>query len=486
MHWLRNSGIALFAGVVMTAAARDYVVAPNGDDGAAGTAAAPFRTLAKAAAVLEPGDVCLVRAGTYRETVAPERSGTAEKPITIKAWPGERPLVTGADPVTGWQRVKGDLWRAPLAWDAKHGNQVFIGGEPGQEARWPNKTNVDPLDWEGTVFDAGSNNEFLLCKALPSRPDGYWEGAILWVLAGAKWTSWSVPVSGYVDAERKLVFGLPTKQGSIDTNMSPSDRRGGFFFLVGKKEEIDQPGEWAVDAAEKMLYLQVAAGADPNTLDVAAKRRELAFDLKDREWIEIAGFDVLGATLSLLDSRHCLVRDIKARWVSHLRGGNTGYGLNAELGILIGGEGNTIRDSEVAYSAGNGIKLSGRRNAVINCWIHDTDYTGSYDAPVKTWGEEMLISHNTIHDTGRDCLQPGGQGHVIHNTTTFTTWGGWPTISAVATSAGRMAAARSSIITGSTTTWPTAPAWASTWTTSPATTWFTATSSGTSTAATSA
>lgn len=397
----------------MTAAAREYVVAPNGDDGAAGTREAPFHTIGKAASVLAPGDVCLVRAGTYRETVQPAQSGEAGKPIAFRAWPGERPLVVGTDPVAGWQRVQGDLWRAPLAWDLTDRNQVFLGDQPGQEARWPNKTKADPLDWEGADFDPGSTNEFLLCKALPSRPDGYWEGAILWVMAGAKWTSWSAPVAGYVDAERKILVGKQPKQGSIDTNMSPADRRGGFFYLVGKMEEIDQPGEWVVNAAEKTLYLQVPPGADPNALDVSAKRRELAFDLRGREWIEVAGFDVLGATLSLVDSKHCLVRDLKARWISHLRGGNTGYGLNAELGILIGGEGNTIRDSEIAYSVGNGIKLSGRRNAVINCWIHDTDYSGSYDAPVKTWGEEMLISHNTIHDTGRDCLQPSGQAHVI-------------------------------------------------------------------------
>ena len=410
---------ALLAGVVMTASAREYVVSPKGDDGAAGTQDAPFRTLAKATSVLQPGDVCLVRAGTYRETVKFSRSGTAEKPITMKAWPGERPLVSGADQVTGWQRVDGLLWRAPMGWNVRNGAQVFIDGEPGQEARWPNKTKSDPLDWEAVDYDAGSCNEYLLCKALPSRPDGYWKGSVVWVLAGAKWTSWSKVVEDYVDAERRIIIGNPPKQGSIATNMSPKERRGGFFYLVGKREEIDQPGEWVLDATEKMLYLQVAKGVDPNTITIEAKRRDRAFDLTKRDHILIEGFGVLGATLYLNGSKHCVVKDVRARWISHIRGGNTGYGLNAELGVYIGGEFNTIRDSEIAYSAGNGIKLGGRRNAVINCWIHHTDYTGSYDAPVKTWGEGMLISHNTIHDTGRDCLQPGGQAHVIQYNNIF-------------------------------------------------------------------
>ena len=283
----------------------------------------------------------------------PERSGTAEKPITIKAWPGERPLVSGADAVTGWQRTKGDLWSAPIGWDMKDRNQVFIDGEPGQEARWPNKTNKDPLDWEAVNYDTGSCNEYLLCQKLPSRPDGYWEGAVLWVLAGAKWTSWSTVVKDYVDADRKILFALPPKQGSIATNMSPSERRGGFFYLVGKKEEIDQPGEWVIDAKEKRLYLQVAPGADPNAMTIEAQRRVTAFDLGGRSHIVVDGFGVLGANLALANSKNCLVKDIRARWIGHLRGGNTGYGLNTELGIYVGGENNTIRDSEIAYCAGN-------------------------------------------------------------------------------------------------------------------------------------
>lgn len=413
MRWLRYSGIALLAGVAMTASAREYVVSPNGDDGADGSRETPFRTISRAAAAMVPGDVCLVRAGTYRETVRPARSGEPDKPIVFRAWPGERPLVVGSDPVTGWERVKGDIWRAPMDWQAKHGDQIFIDGEPGHEARWPNKANNDPLDWEGADYDSGSTPEFLLCKALPSRPDGYWNGAMLWVLAGAKWTSWSTPVTDYVDAERKLVFQLSAQQGFARSHMSPADRRGGFFYLVGKREEIDRPGEWVVDAGEKRLYLQMEPGVDPNTRSIEAKRRELAFDFGKLDHLVLEGFAVRGASLSLADSRHCLIRDLDARWITHFRGGNTGYSLGAELGIQIGGEYNTIRDSVVAYSAGNGIKLGGRRNAVINCWIHDTDYTGCYDAPIKTWGEEMLISHNTIHDTGRDCIQPSGQAHII-------------------------------------------------------------------------
>jgi hypothetical protein len=38
---------------------------------------------------------------------------------------------------------------------------------------------------------------------------------------------------------------------------------------------------------------------------------------------------------------------------------------------------------------------------------------GSYECPIRTSGTAHLISHNTIHDAGRDCMQPRGQAHII-------------------------------------------------------------------------
>jgi hypothetical protein len=398
---------------------RTFVVSPNGNDRADGTASAPFRSLGRAAGIMVPGDTCLVHAGTYRETIRPASSGTSGHPLVFRAWPGERPCITGTDILINWKQVEGDIWCAPMDWTYPQGNQIFIDGKPGQEARWPKKTNTDPLDWEGADYDIGSTPEYLLCHSLPSRPDGYWKDAILWMMAGAKWTSWSARITDYNDAERKLTFSLSPEQGAATDFMSPAEPRGGFFYLVGNRHEISQTGEWFLDENECMLYLKMAPGVDPNTCCIEAKKRTVAFDLNEREHIEIDGVDIHGATMTLLGSKHCLLSNIRANWISHYRGGNSCYRLGVDLGILVSGTHNTIRNSEIAYSAGNGIHLGGSDHAVINCWIHDTDYTGCYDAPIKTAGERMLISHNTIHDTGRDCLQPAGQAHIIQYNNIF-------------------------------------------------------------------
>lgn len=60
-------------------------VAPTGSDAAAGTAAAPWRTIQKAAKAAAPGETVFIHAGTYAESVRVGVSGVEGKPITFKA-----------------------------------------------------------------------------------------------------------------------------------------------------------------------------------------------------------------------------------------------------------------------------------------------------------------------------------------------------------------------------------------------------------------
>src|SRR5262245_12784799 len=72
-----------------------FVDVARGDDEAAGSEKAPWKTLAHAFRQLQPGDTLYVRAGTYYERTFLTRSGTAEAPITIRAYPGESVIVDG-------------------------------------------------------------------------------------------------------------------------------------------------------------------------------------------------------------------------------------------------------------------------------------------------------------------------------------------------------------------------------------------------------
>ncbi|GLY30947.1 right-handed parallel beta-helix repeat-containing protein [Kineosporia sp. NBRC 101731] len=93
--------------VTAAATGTTYYVAPGGSDSAAGTAAAPFKTIAKAQSVLTAGDTAYFRAGTYKYTAATKacssqtalvdgitlnKSGSSGKTINYLAYPGETPV----------------------------------------------------------------------------------------------------------------------------------------------------------------------------------------------------------------------------------------------------------------------------------------------------------------------------------------------------------------------------------------------------------
>jgi hypothetical protein len=72
-----------------------FYISTSGSDSNPGTQSQPWRTIGKALKTLNAGQRALVRAGTYNEKVEFSRSGTASAPITLAAYPGERPVITG-------------------------------------------------------------------------------------------------------------------------------------------------------------------------------------------------------------------------------------------------------------------------------------------------------------------------------------------------------------------------------------------------------
>ncbi|AHF92641.1 polysaccharide lyase [Opitutaceae bacterium TAV5] len=81
--------------------AATYGVAPDGDDTAAGSPEAPWRTLGHAALIAAAGDTVEVRGGVYAEQVKFGRSGTADAPIVFRARAGETPVIDGATLTAG-------------------------------------------------------------------------------------------------------------------------------------------------------------------------------------------------------------------------------------------------------------------------------------------------------------------------------------------------------------------------------------------------
>ena len=75
----------------------------------------PFRFINDAARIAKPGDEIVVAPGVYREYVNPVYAGEEDARIVYRS---EKPLgavITGAETLTGWTKVKGNVWTARVS-----------------------------------------------------------------------------------------------------------------------------------------------------------------------------------------------------------------------------------------------------------------------------------------------------------------------------------------------------------------------------------
>ncbi len=103
-----SQGSAPVGGTSYAVPAGAVVVSPGGDDAAAGTQAAPLRTLAAAVAKARTGGTIVLRAGSYNESVVVP----FQKKLTIQSFPREAVWLDGSVPVSTWQR-SGSGWSTP-------------------------------------------------------------------------------------------------------------------------------------------------------------------------------------------------------------------------------------------------------------------------------------------------------------------------------------------------------------------------------------
>lgn len=112
----------------------------------------PFQTIQQAADVARPGDEVLVAPGVYRENVSPRRGGTEAQPIVYRSADPLAAVITGAEPLTGWQDEGGGVWRVRLP------NTLFTERNP--------YTTLISGDWYNASLPTHTGDVFLNGKSL--------------------------------------------------------------------------------------------------------------------------------------------------------------------------------------------------------------------------------------------------------------------------------------------------------------------------------
>ena len=138
-----------------------FYIATNGNDSWTGTEAKPFASLEKAQQAVrelrrtglkQPVTVFL-RGGTYYLprplTFTPQDSGTKDYPITYKAYPGEKPIISGGSVIKGnWQR-QGNIYRLNLP-KVKAGwffRTLRVDNDWATRSRYPKLSNNEAENW---------------------------------------------------------------------------------------------------------------------------------------------------------------------------------------------------------------------------------------------------------------------------------------------------------------------------------------------------
>lgn len=427
-----------------------YYVSPLGSDTSiSGSLAAPFRTIQKAATVAAPGDTVFIRGGTYRETVTPPTNGSPGAPITFQNYPGEVPVLTGSDLLTGWTSVGNGVFRAPMPWNYTYemvsntsfpSNQVFLDGRMLTLLRWPKETNLDPFaNPRDALIDSSSvsGSNTIATDAEFTEPPARWVGAKVWINLAR------------LGLDGQGQTGTVTAASTGQLTFADIDTRGGFqpwgvgtdsrYYLFnptaaalattgGPTAALD-PGEWWYDSAAQQMYVRTWDGAQPAEIAgspraVEARRRSWAFSLENRAWITLRGLHLFSASIrtdtisasrtnTTAPANNILLDDLDVRYATHFTDLSGNYQMQwiSKSGLILSGSSITLQNSRLRYSAGSGISVLGQNNKILNNILSDLNYSNSeagmlntgkpYDTPgnVAQTSLDHEIAYNTLYRT---------------------------------------------------------------------------------------
>ncbi len=273
------TGVLLISGCLGAEASAKFYVSPTGNDNNPGTKAKPFAGLTRARdAVRErtkagqrANIVVFLRGGTYELNeplvLGPEDSGTNQFSITYRAYPGEKPIISGGRRITGWKPGPGKMWQAELP-EVKaqkwYFRQLFVDGKRATRARTPNADNKAPYL---EVKDAELKEE-----------EGIWTVN----LTPGQVRNWKnlpdveIVIRGLWDIMRKHPASVDEAKGEVIlapphvSSHHHDPRSGRWCFFENAIEMLDQPGEWYLDRSKGILSYWPLDGEDMSKVEAVA------------------------------------------------------------------------------------------------------------------------------------------------------------------------------------------------------------------------
>lgn len=334
--------------------ARVYHVAqedPVASDDNPGTEARPFKTINRAAEVLQPGEMVLIHAGVYRECICPAFGGTGvDRMIAYEAAPGDRVVITGAEP-----------WRVD--------SRLSAGWRLASKA----KGVIRMADLPAGIFR--DYNPFLALNAYEYLP-------VYGKKTDPKWMERALLRRGSV-----FVDGRPLLQVSRFADLENMD--GAFW--------VEEPGY--------RLHFRLPGDADPSEhqFEISAREQVFAPRTQNLGFIRVSGFELRQAAnglpvpqrgaLSSNRGHHWIIEDCLIEWAN---------GCGMDIGCQ-------SWDCPVPEQAGYHII---RRNTVRHCGVCGIAGAGGV---VSTLLEDNVIEHVGYHNLEKMWECAGMKFHFCRN-----------------------------------------------------------------------
>lgn len=368
------------------------------DDAGPGTRERPYRTIGKAAAVLQPGERVVIASGTYRECVRPVRGGSGPtKMISYEAAPGATVIIKGSEILKdGWQSESVPVGRVP--------------SQPGQ-------SSVTIPAWQHqlppTLFPDGYNP-----FQLPSSPnDRAWLDTRSVDMGPYFRRRGLVFVDGTPLEPMELLRELamahlpsppPPNAPPVLNGLPPRARGGPIMQEIGGTPDA----RFWVENSGEALHVRLAAGSPAeHVMEITTREQAFAPLHKGLAYIRVKGITFQHGgngypipqrgLLSTAEGNHWIIEDNTIEWANGT-GLDIGSGDWNVAAAPQAGEGQIVRRNTIRFCGVEGVAGMGTRDAVVEDnlieWCGWADAERAWEAAGAKFhrAQNMLFRRNVV------------------------------------------------------------------------------------------
>lgn len=278
----------------------DFYVSPAGNDANNGSLNAPFKTLEKArdavrtkkAGGMSKDIIVYIQDGVYYQnktlTFGNQDSGEGNFRIIYKAFPGEKPVISGGKVISGFTMhdASKNIYKATVE-NGLRFRQLYVDGEKAVRSRFPNKNKdeyaqfMNPIDVTNTTTELSATLPLDGISDYQNLKD---EGNFVELFLYQEFVAsvFRFKTLNISNSSAKVTFQDTETYPSMGYMKYPRIGQGKneFYWIENAYELIDSDNEWFLDVKNNTLYYKALEGMDMNSVQVVAPVLEKVVEVR--------------------------------------------------------------------------------------------------------------------------------------------------------------------------------------------------------------